>query len=623
MDFFTAQDHARRNTGRLVLFFLLAVLSLIVLTNLLVMMVLGYLHAGAFHPDSPSPFDWRIFLYIGCGVILVVTGGTLYKISALSGGGDAVAAMFGAQPIFADNEDLDNQKLVHIVEEMAIASGTPVPQVYLLNESGINAFAAGFSTNDAIIAVTRGAVRNLNREQLQGVVAHEFSHILNGDMRLNIRLIGILHGILLIGLIGYQILRGSGRARKGSGGALVLGLGLIIIGYAGTFFGNLIKSAVSRQREFLADAAAVQFTRNPQGIGGALLSIGASQDGSLVRNPKSSEISHAFFSQGVTVSFKALFATHPPLAERIGRILPDWDGRFPTGALSERTGKAGSAAAVKPPPAAAGLTGGALMDQIGRTTNAHLLQARQLLRDIPEKLQKAARDPFAARALLFCLVLDPDEIIRTKQLRELKSTADRGVGTETLRLIQVTSSLRREQKLPLIELALPTLRRLSEAQSKVFLQNLDSLIRADGKFTFFEWCLREIVVQYLDDYFGKPAKTREKIGDPGQVSEECGVLLSTLVNATRHAGLKADEILSSAAEVLGQKQIMLIPPSQLGLLKLDRSLKVLRHLKPKAKEQLVKACVTCVTADGRIEPVEAEMMRAVAAALQVPMPPLV
>jgi Zn-dependent protease with chaperone function/uncharacterized tellurite resistance protein B-like protein len=627
MDFFTAQDHARRNTGRLVFFFLLAVLSLIILTNLLVMVTLGYFNSGSLEAGSPLPFDWQLFCGIGGAVLLVVAGGTLYKISALSRGGDAVAAMFGAEPIFADDADLDHQKVVHVVEEMAIASGTPVPQVYLLKESGINAFAAGFSTSDAIIAVTNGAIRSLNREQLQGVIAHEFSHILNGDMRLNIRLIGILHGILLIGLIGYQILRGSGNSgssRKGSGGAVLLGLGLIIIGYTGTFFGKLIKAAVSRQREFLADAAAVQFTRNPDGIGGALLQIGANQNGSLLTNPKSEELSHAFFSQGVAVTLESLFATHPPLDERIRRILPGWDGQFPKGITPEKV--------EKPPPApvpdltaetAAGLTGGEVIGHIGRPTMAHLGQARQILLDIPGVLQKAARDPFASRALLIYLVLDPDQEIQTRQLEQLKTAADRGVYAETRRLIRMGGSVQRELRLPLVELTLPTLRRLSKEQSQLFLESLNALIRADGKITLFEWCLLKIVVQHLKEVFEKPEGAGQAISDLAQVTGDCMVVISTLVNATRHVGLKAAEVFAAAAKELGQPDSTPTPPDQLSLNALDRSLKVLQRLKPQPKAQLIKACIACVVADGQVDPVEAELLRGIAATMSVPMPPLV
>jgi Zn-dependent protease with chaperone function len=621
MDFFTAQDHARRNTGRLVFFFLLAVLSLIVLTNILVMATIGYFRTG-----SLNPFDWRLFCGIGGAVLLVVAGGTLYKISALSKGGDAVAAMFGAEPLFADDADLDHRKVVHVVEEMAIASGTPVPQVYLLKENGINAFAAGFSTSDAIIAVTKGAIRNLNREQLQGVIAHEFSHILNGDMRLNIRLVGVLHGILLIGLIGYQILRGSGNSgssRKGSGGAVLLGLGLIIIGYTGTFFGKLIKAAVSRQREFLADAAAVQFTRNPDGIGGALLQIGAGQNGSLLTNPKSEELSHAFFCQGVAVTFESLFATHPPLTERIRRILPAWDGQFPRGPKPEKVVETTPASTSDlAAETAAGLTGSAVMEHIGRPNMAHLMQARQLLREIPDVLQKAARDPFASRALLIYLILDPNEEIRVRQLEQLKSVGDRGVYAETRRLIRMGGSLKREQRLPLIELALPTLRRLSKEQSQLFLENLNALIRTDDKITLFEWCLLKIVVQHLTEVFGQSEGQGQAISGLGQVTGDCMVVISTLVNATRHVGLKAAEVFAAAAKELGQPEMKPAPPEQLGLAALDRSLKVLKRLKPQEKSILLKACAACVVADGQIDPVEAELLRGVAATLSVPMPPL-
>ncbi|MBU0681647.1 MAG: M48 family metallopeptidase, partial [Proteobacteria bacterium] len=330
MDFFKSQDDARHNTSMLVVFFILAVLSMIILTNLLVMVVFGYIDSD---PMTSQPIDWEVFMTVGVGVIALVGMGSLYKIMALSGGGARIAEMMNGQLVVDDSGDPDKQRLLNVVEEMAIAAGLPVPPVYLLEEKGINAFAAGFSPSDAVIGVTRGAITKLSRDELQGVIAHEFSHILNGDMRLNIRLMGILHGILLIGLIGYHILRATPRSRnsKGGGGIVFLGLGLVVIGYAGTFFGNIIKAAVSRQREYLADAAAVQFTRNPEGIGGALMRIGAPHNSAIVTNPHSAEISHAFFCQGISASLTSFFATHPPLPDRIRKIIPTWDGTFKVG----------------------------------------------------------------------------------------------------------------------------------------------------------------------------------------------------------------------------------------------------------------------------------------------------
>ncbi len=624
MDFFTAQDQARRNTGRLVLFFSLAVLFLVVMTNLLVMVFFGYFHSRAGFAAGSAAFDWQLFGYVGLGVVAVVATGSLYKIAALSSGGDAVATMLGGEPIFGDGGDPDQRKVINVVEEMAIAAGIPVPQVYLLQESGINAFAAGFSSSDAVIGVTSGAIRNLNREQLQGVIAHEFSHILNGDMRLNIRLIGILHGILLIGLIGYRILSGTSRtsgARKGFGPLLIMGVGLMVIGYAGTFFGKLIKAAVSRQREFLADAAAVQFTRNPDGIGGALLRIGASPEGSLLKNPRCAEISHAFFGQGVEVFFEALFATHPPLKARIKRILPGWDGNFPTGPNV-------SSVRVTPGPASddeagvvIGLTGAAMVAQVGQLSEADLGYARILLQGIPEVLQKAARDPFAARALICLLVLDGDAEVRARQLLHLKSAADRGVHAEILKLIREGGALRPEQRLPLVDLALPTLRRLSEPQYRLFLGNLDILVEADGRVTLFEWCLRRIVRHHLAKAFGRPAGRGAATGDLTQVAGACVVLLSLLAHAGNSQAGGAVTAFAAARRELAL-EIELAPAERVGLAELDRALVDLERLAPQLKARLLTACGVCVAADGLIAPVEAELLRSVAASLDCPMPPL-
>ncbi len=405
---------------------------------------------------------------------------------------------------------------------------------------------------------------------------------------------------------------------------MLLGVGLIVIGYAGTFFGKLIKAAVSRQREFLADASAVQFTRNPQGIGGALLAIGAGRGGSLLRHQKSEELSHAFFSQGVAVRFTSLFATHPPLAERIKRVLPDWDGQFPeAGARGEARGPATARpmGAGKVSEAAAGFGGDVVFEQVGRPDLGHLLQARQLLHAIPEVLLKAARDPFASRALLLFLVLDEDEEIRKRQLGTLKTEADRGVYAETMRLVRQAGSLRREQRLPLIELALPTLRRLSEAQSKIFLENLEKLIRIDGKITLFEWCLRKIVIEYRREYFEEPAGAGSMIGDLEKVAGDCAVLLSTLVRAVRHSGMTPPEVFAMASRELAGLRLELIEPKKLGLAALDASLEPLKRLRPRLKARVFKACIVSVQADGRIDPVEAELLRVVAATLAVPIPP--
>ena len=326
MNFFESQDRARKNTFQLILFFGMAVITLIIMVNVLVMLAFGFIDNTQIAGEQSlwQQMNWQTFSTISAAVVLVVVVGSLYKIMALSSGGKVVAEGLGGQLIAQNTSDLDQRKLLNVVEEMAIASGTPAPPVYLLaQEHGINAFAAGFSPKDAVIGVTQGAIEHLSRDQLQGVIALEFSHIFNGDMRLNIRLIGVLNGILILGIIGYYLLYSTSLARRGRGngkgaaGILALAIGLIVVGFAGTFFGGLIKAAVSRQREYLADASAVQFTRNPEGISGALQRIGGLQFGSVLENPGAAEISHAFFAQGVSGFMQGYQAHRPQLGWKV------------------------------------------------------------------------------------------------------------------------------------------------------------------------------------------------------------------------------------------------------------------------------------------------------------------
>ncbi|NNF97042.1 MAG: M48 family metallopeptidase, partial [Halobacteria archaeon] len=324
MNFFEAQERARRRTGWLVLLFALATTGLIVITNLLLLGILTYGQTGEFI-FSPmilqQQFDWDIFIGVAIVVSILIFLGSLYKTMSLSEGGRSVAEMLGGRLIARNTSDPDERRLLNVVEEMSIASGISVPNVYLLDETSINAFAAGLTPNDVVIGVTQGTLRYLSRDELQGVIAHEFSHIFNGDMRMNIRLIGVLHGILLLGLIGYYILRATryvrgSRNKEGASAiaiVLALGAGLVAIGYIGFFFGQWIKAMVSRQREFLADASAVQFTRNKEGIAGALKKIGGLTAGSYLENPSAPQYSHDYFSQGVGGFLQSLFETHPPL----------------------------------------------------------------------------------------------------------------------------------------------------------------------------------------------------------------------------------------------------------------------------------------------------------------------
>ena len=642
MNFFKSQDIARRNTTLLVVLFALAVLSLILITNLILMFAFSQQNTTGLSnaPEMQNfqqTFNWKISLGVAIAIIVVVSLGSLYKISSLSGGGARVAEMMDAKLLINGSHDLNQKKMLNVVEEMAIASGTPVPPVYLLEEDGINAFAAGYTPGDAVIGVTRGAIEKLSREQLQGVVAHEFSHIFNGDMRLNIRLIGILYGIMLMGTIGYYMLRSSSRSRqsKNGGGIIALAIAFMVIGYAGTFFGNLIKAAVSRQREFLADATAVQYTRNPDSIAGALKRIGGDAFGSHLNNANAAEIGHTLFGEGMRSYFGGLYATHPPLEKRIFAIDPGWDGEFDDGTLitkattsqpsQEKTGAREKILGnnVLITTILAALADGSLLNQTGQPDVPHLKHTQQLLKNIPTELLSAAHQPSTARAVVFLLLLDNEESIRNEQLKHLQNNADSNIYITLTKLLEQQSIIKAEYRLPLVEIALSALRQLSTKQYDLFKINIDTLIKSDKKISLFEWSMHTIITRSLDAVLhGKPdtVPARHSLK---QLSPWCEILLSLLAHTGASKTHTASSIFQQASLEIGLTEIKLLDKNHLDIKKLNQSVEQLIKLKPLKKPQLLKACALCITADHKITPEETELFRAIAICLNCPMPPLI
>jgi Zn-dependent protease with chaperone function len=643
MNFFESQVRVRKNTALLVVLFVLAVAALIVMTNLLVMIVFGFINSEQLRNGETliQQMDWQTFVAIGVGVSVVVLAGSLYKIMALSAGGKVVAESLGGQLVPRNTQHPNQRKLLNVVEEMAIASGTPAPPVYLLaDEPGINAFAAGFSPRDAVIGVTQGAINHLSREQLQGVIAHEFSHIFNGDMRLNIRLMGALNGILILGILGYYLLYStslSGRRRgNDKGGAAILGLavGLMAIGFAGTFFGSLIKASVSRQREYLADASAVQFTRNPNGIAGALKRIGGLEYGSKVENPGAPEVAHAFFAQGISGFMQMLSATHPPLAKRILRIDPHWDGKYdvsdqadsaqdtePAGESDSMTRAAG---ARKIAAIAAGVAVADAMtaiDQIGNPNQETVDYARSLLSELPEAIRDAAREPYGARAIMYSLVLDKGQEIRAKQLEQLRDHADPDVYALTLALMRQTDGLDVKYRLPVIDIAIPALKQLSLGQYKLFKGNLIALIEMDSRVDLLEWSLQKIVFQHLDGQFFKLSPMQVRYSQPGQLKREIELILSMMAYAGAQNQSTTEKAFRVAANLLGSGDLTLLAQDRIRIADLDLALGKLEKLKPSAKSRLLKACVASIGHDQRVTAAEVELLRAFAGVLDCPVPP--
>ncbi len=655
MDFFAAQARAKKHTSRLVALFALAVIGTVLGGYGTAVFALRQTHddrpqrsgrsAQRSTLNAPFPSWWQPQLFVGVSSLTLAVVGlaSLYKWNEFSAGGSAVAESVGGRRVDPHTTDTLERRLLNVVEEMAIASGVPMPAVYIMDaESAINAFAAGLTTSDAVVAVTRGTLEKLSRDELQGVVGHEFSHILNGDMRLNMRLAALVFGILVLGLAGRGILWslrfhsfGGSRDREGknSGGIVIaiafVGLALLLLGYVGYFFGRLIQAAVSRQREYLADASAVQFTRNPGGLTGALKKIGGFALGSSLQSNKSGAIGHFFFAQGFRSNFGGLWATHPPLDERIRAIDPQFDGKMfdapeVVDVARESFVTAGLAPAqparpshLAPAPAADA------MASIGTLTPEQIANAQLLLDSTPARLRTATQTPAEAQVLLYALLLDEDPATRTHQRTRIASRA----GGEALRLLDELTpalrALRPEHKLPLLQLSLPALRPLPPAALNPFLETLDELVHADGRVTAFEFALQKLLIRTLG--LGRdPGAAIVQIHSFNAVVDEIAIVLSAMAHTSDNDALTAaDAFALGAAHIkLIEHQLALLDPVDCDVGPLDPALDTLATANLPIRQRTIMACAHIAGADGRIRVAEAELLRAIAATLDVPMPPL-
>ena len=659
MDFFAQQDRSRKKTGLLALYFGAAVATTILMVYLVPLLGLSIIRTKTATASAPPQQWWIPELFFGvCGAtLLVVLCGTLYKIGQLKrGGGRGVAEMLGGKEVLPSTEDFFERRLRNVVEEMAIASGVPVPSVYVLpREKGINAFAAGFTPSDSVVAVTYTAMTGLTRDELQGVVAHEFSHILNTDMAINIQLMGFLHGLLLIGLTGRLVLELAHDSHDNKGGLLVLaaGLGLMGIGFTGVLFGKAIKASISRTRERLADASAVQFTRNPAGLASALKKIGGLSEGSRLRSPRAEQASHMFFGNGLR---GGMFSTHPPLKQRVRWLEPTFGGNFPSvtyadlreqliryeGAPKEvEKEKEGIADLFTKPMGVAGAaiimdsvakpkgrptSPHALLESIGRPMEHHAEAARALIASIPDEVRKFTTDAYGARMLIYFLLLDHDEAILKKQMSILEGMAEPEVFQTLHEALPHLNIIKPEQRLPIIDLTIPALRFLSTGQYQAFMQTVKALVEADNRIDVFEYALQRVLTHHLDPLFAgevrRPAANYYSIRG---LVHETSVLLSVLARKGHSDEAEATAAFQAAAGVIDEPKAVFqfVDAQNCTWDVLDEALDKINEGSHQIKKLVLSAALTCLMHDREITVAETELFRAVADTLGCPVPPWV
>jgi Zn-dependent protease with chaperone function len=634
MDFFRAQDQARKRSKLLVFYFAAAVFGIAAIINLALW---AGISATVEPPHSPPPlWDPARWLIVSLVVFGIIGAASAIRTMQFRQGGGAVAKSLGGRKVDASTSDPLERRLVNIVEEMAVASGVPMPEIYILDqESGINAFAAGLSSHNAAVAVTRGALEGLSRDELQGVMAHEFAHILNGDMRLNVRLAGVIFGIIVLAMIGRMLLHsvyfsGGGRSRgnsKGGGGIVViiaLALAVMLAGLIGEWFGRLIQAAVSRQREFLADAAAVQFTRNPDGIGGALKRIGGSV--SRVETGSATGMGHFFFANAMKSSMGGPFATHPPLPQRIKAVDPQWDGKFSKPLQPDmRKVREDEKTAAKERKAGRSITGQPMIDAmvilgaVGNLNDQSIAKAHNLLESWPQELRDTIHQHEGAKAAYAALLLSKTEAVREKQMAIIESFFGGGGLKDVLDLEKMIAALPEGNRLPLAELCLPALHNMSEKEYRNLQKPLQQLIEADQQVSLFEACLMQLFTTGAGEAWeSAPAKQKTS-----QLVEGVSRMLSRIVYLEAVDSDAAAKIFETATAELRQRWQSGVERVDANALKSEywqEDFASLEALPLVVRKWVLEAAIKIVVYNQSISVDESELLRVIALTMDCPMP---
>ncbi|MFZ6687255.1 M48 family metallopeptidase [Undibacterium sp. SXout11W] len=662
MDFFEQQDQAHRQSRKLLILFALAVIAILVAVN--VSLALIWKWGFAMRTSGHSGYPTGFFFINTAVTLLFIVGGTMFETFRLRDGGDAVAQMAGGRLVMPDSNDAKERRLLNIVEEMALASGIACPRVYVLDrEDAINAFAAGYHQNEAVVAVTQGSLTRLTRDELQGVIGHEFSHILNGDMRMNIKLIGVLFGIQMIAGFGQEMMYwasrfGSSRDRDEKGPPIqlvivVFGAALFVIGYVGIFFGRLIKSAVSRQREFLADASAVQFTRDPETIGGALRKIGGltmvNQCGSRINNPRAEQMSHMFLGAAQVNLMDGMFATHPPLKERLQRVyghnvefldaseivdpadlaaMPEgvygFGARNVEAAQRARAVKQSSDMNAEFGQHATPMTNTTPFN-MPFTSAATAVPQSTPVHGIDPVILTAARDSATADALVFALLSDRSEpqAYAIQQNLVARLGAEKAALTENL--LNHLEGMQASPRLPILDLAMPALKQLSSENKAQLLAVASRLIAADQKMSQSEFVLQTVLERRLGPQAGRMVKV--KFNAVTALKSEVQLLLSLVARShtdDEQAGIAFQRAVATLPELALQSRDLL-GPSGLDFFVVRQALEKLNQLAPLAKPFLIKAVLAAATRPQQ-ERMDAEMLdlvRGICSAVDAPVPDMI
>jgi Zn-dependent protease with chaperone function len=658
MRFHTHQMEARKLSRRLVVLYVLAFVATVAVISFGIAFVLIILKL-AFDPHSAGPVSWQrlssmlfdqrfVIAFAALAVPLLIALPAWSRARELKRGSSRLLAWLGAKPLPRGSTDPDHQRLRNVVEEMSIASGIPTPSIHVFeHEDGINAMAIGFDPSHAALAVTRGCLLLLDRDELQAVVAHEFSHILNGDMRLNTRMLAPLYGLIWLSAVARYLSFGKPGAmqRSNQGGKKEftgiphfwsLTIPVWLLGAAGAFCSRAIKASTFRQRERLADASAVQFTRQTQGIAGALKKMAALGLGARFTRAYPEDASHMLFGDGLGAG--RWLSTHPPVLERIRAVSPGFhprelestrrllDQRLQQQAAAERVRSAqaqslaemAQSVAWALPAAAATFAVTRLADRVGEPGMSEVEYARQLRQSVPDGLAAAAAESDSARALVLALLvsLAPGEPEALFELIESEDSA--ALAGHVRALLPQVRDLHPALRLPLIQIAAPALRDLPDHQRVTLSGLIDRVIHAHGHVGIFEYALGRMLQASLSDRAGSSFGTLKLV----QAQDALGQLLAVLAHAGHSEESEARRAWTQGMHRALPGHSTRFPTLQNWSLVLDTALPRLDRLDPLSKELLLESMLVTIRHDGVITIEEGDLLRAVCSVLHCPLPPL-
>ncbi len=629
-NFFENQKHVRSQTKSLIALFIATLTAMIFSFYALATIVFVYWgrifkKTNSFSLLEPGAIiNYKLLTFISVVILSIIILGTFYRLIRLRSGGVGVAKMLGGVLVLPSTQSPNERILLNIVEEMSVASGIPVPQVYVLTlEPTINALAVGTNPSDSVIGVTQGALDLLSREELQGLIGHEFAHIFNGDMKLNLKLIGFISGILVFTTLGRMLIEKHAKRISSDpkwNPLFFLGWALVVLGFVGVFFSRIIKSIVTPQREFQADEASARFTRNPEALAKVLDKIAQTPSQKLL-SPYAEETSHLMFETPVR-NVGGIFDTHPPLQVRIKRLVPNFKMvRSATKKFVQKKSKR-TPENIFRKDERFDILPGRLRNRFGTLGFESLALAEVIIESIPPRLIEKARENSGAQALCLAMMFQPSQ--KEDALKIIRAELGPKLATEVEEVYKDASKIEKNFRLPLLTICLPALRLMEKDRYEKYQTALERLVELEGDIVF-EFCLMRLI----EKAFAPPNLRSSSYYSVRDYSED----VLTILKFASHTGSHGSEMsLTNFQSALDRLNHVAHKPlkkvhveSEFAILpdrkKMSVALRNVNRLGPFEKSALLLACATAISVDDRMTTEEMDLVRALSATLDTPLPP--